>query len=175
MEIHHIPGKKNLVPDALSRLPAEGNEEIPNAIDPEANDNELNDIWSSEVYYTTTKLHMDQALKEKFIPGYNKDKHFHKVITILSQNEEREALQSSKRNKLIRLKRGAEQQGSGRAYALSFKLVDPVTRPAWDRVVPAMDRARTMTAPEYSSCQAYSWQSNLRMTTLYIMIVEILY
>lgn len=69
MEIHHIPGKKNLVPDALSKLPAEGNEEIPNAIDPEANDNELNDIWSSEVYYTTTKLHMDQALKEKFIRG----------------------------------------------------------------------------------------------------------
>lgn len=41
-------------------------------------------------------------MREKFIQGYDEDKHFDKVRTMLSQNEEREALQSSKKNRLIR-------------------------------------------------------------------------
>ncbi|KAL7917960.1 hypothetical protein ACQKWADRAFT_265557 [Trichoderma austrokoningii] len=91
LDVHHIPGKKNLVPDALSRLPVydeEGMKEEQKKENQNENENELDDIWSSDVCYTVTKVHIEDSLRQKFIQGYQSDGHYRKVLELLKKEAE---------------------------------------------------------------------------------------
>ncbi|KAH6603966.1 hypothetical protein Trco_007412 [Trichoderma cornu-damae] len=81
LDVHYIPGKTNLVPDALSRLPAE-----PLATAQSPDKSELDDIWTDDVYFTTTVLSVDDSLRQKIQDGYKEDHHFNTIIDVLDKN-----------------------------------------------------------------------------------------
>lgn len=97
LEIHHIPGKTNFVPDALSRLPTteekQHNAEQAKTSFKEAH-NELDDILIDS-YYTTHALKIDEQLKRQILEGYEQDGKYRKIIAQLKD--------ATKRNKGIRL------------------------------------------------------------------------
>lgn len=64
LDVRHIPGKLNLVPDALSRLPNTDDDEperMPDA-------NELHDIWM-ESYFAVTYVELDPDFRQRSRSG----------------------------------------------------------------------------------------------------------
>ena len=82
--VRHIPGRDNLVPDALSRLPAIDTEDTPEHPD----QGELEDIDIEQTsFWTTTTVDMAEDLKANMTEGYNKDKRLRKILDYIKRHE----------------------------------------------------------------------------------------
>lgn len=96
LQIFHIPGPLNVVPDALSRLPTSIELEKAAFTD---SANELDDIWEdSNVWYYVTDEEPDKAtatavigdeFRAKIIKGYAEDHKYGTVYKILKKQEDR--------------------------------------------------------------------------------------
>jgi hypothetical protein len=70
LDIHHIPGKTNIVPDALSRLSAFEPKDV-------SQDNTLDDI------YVMSEACITEEFKGRLTSGYAKDPHFQRILRLL--------------------------------------------------------------------------------------------
>ena len=78
LNIRHKPGRLNIVPDALSRLPS--NNTIAEEINPEYN--ELDALYA----YNTTLVEIDKAFAAKICKGYKDDPAWNKTKGVLESN-----------------------------------------------------------------------------------------
>jgi hypothetical protein len=67
LEVHHIPSRTNIVPDALSRLEAVEHKDV-------SQDNTLDDI------YLMSEACMTEEFRERLTGGYLKDRHFRRTL-----------------------------------------------------------------------------------------------
>jgi hypothetical protein len=70
LDVHHIPGKLNIVPDALSRLTAVETKDI-------ADDNTLDNIWMA------SEAILSEEYRVKFTTGYSQDPHWRRILRLL--------------------------------------------------------------------------------------------
>jgi hypothetical protein len=70
LKTYHVPGRPNLVPDALSRLRAK--QDKPNRPDEIAI---LDDVW-----FAYAEAQMEENLKDRFITGYLEDKKYERIM-----------------------------------------------------------------------------------------------
>lgn len=70
LEIHHIPGRLNIVPDALSRLPAREESDV-------SMDNELDNVFAS------SEAFLDEGYKDKITQGLWADRNFARALRLL--------------------------------------------------------------------------------------------
>ena len=82
LDVRHKPGKSNVIPDALSRLPSTNQQAT--AMPPEHA--ELDALYS----YTTTLVEMSDDFKARVVKGYQKDPAWTKVLAILYSEDKRE-------------------------------------------------------------------------------------
>ncbi|KAK4158831.1 hypothetical protein QBC43DRAFT_223424, partial [Cladorrhinum sp. PSN259] len=73
LKVYHIPGKKNYVPDALSRLRA-----LKDGPNKQSGERVLDDIWLAYA-----EAQMDPELKEAFVEGYTTDNKYSVIINNL--------------------------------------------------------------------------------------------
>ena len=84
LEFRHKPGKRHVVPDALSRLPSSDS----SASEKSASDaGELDALYAC-AYTSTTLVELSPELKQQMIDGYQKDSAWKKVLQTLKSNEE---------------------------------------------------------------------------------------
>jgi hypothetical protein len=79
LEVHHLAGRLNLVPDALSRLPGKGDDEARKKEDIPTLDN----LWDDDLVLYAAEARMSDEMRAKFIAGYKEDTVFGKIITDL--------------------------------------------------------------------------------------------
>ncbi|CAI6082148.1 unnamed protein product [Clonostachys chloroleuca] len=84
IDVYHIPGKLNVVPDALSRLPRTDDEEQMRLVE---NDNTLEDISAThgEVALVISEVLAEPSMLQQFIDGYKTDTKYQKIISQLQQ------------------------------------------------------------------------------------------
>jgi Integrase zinc binding domain len=82
LKIYHLAGKKNLVPDALSRLAAVGDpEERPEGIVI------LDQVWDTDTaYLTMAEAEMEPSLKDRYMQGYETDRKYAPIIEDLRKS-----------------------------------------------------------------------------------------
>ena len=86
LEVHHLPGAENFVPDALSRLAA-----IQDAAGRPPGPPILDEIFLAEretlanVFFTSAEAKMDDSLKAEYIQGYAKDSRWRNTIEQLKE------------------------------------------------------------------------------------------
>ena len=89
LEVFHIPGRLNAVPDALSRLPGHISKEEEEFLKQHSNDVDLDDIWEpSEAFavnamWASSEALMDPELRRRFREGYRKDISYEKTLQAL--------------------------------------------------------------------------------------------
>lgn len=74
--IKHKPGKQHIIPDALSRLEAEGNGQLENQGE-----------GKLDVLFTTTLIEMNKEFREKLIQGYKDDRFWSKITNLLHKEK----------------------------------------------------------------------------------------
>lgn len=86
MEVYHLPGKKNFIPDALSRLAAP--ETDPSIERLQDHYTALDDVFLAviqpfESALLTTEAVMADTTKDRFIKGYDGDTHFKNIMDLI--------------------------------------------------------------------------------------------
>ena len=79
LDVRHKPGKKNVVPDALSRLASTNQYAMP------PGHAELDALYA----YTTTLVEMDSTFKARIVKGYQEDPAWTKVLATLYKENDR--------------------------------------------------------------------------------------
>ena len=88
LEFRHKPGKKHIVPDALSRLPnSAATAEAVSCQHP--TDGEL-DVLYGHAYTAASLVELSSKLRQQLIDGYQKDSAWSKVLATLEANEKAE-------------------------------------------------------------------------------------
>ena len=83
LEVRHKPGKRNVIPDALSRL-ASTNVSLSQRKDHA----ELDALHVTNAYaYTTTLVEMSNDFKARIVKGYQEDPSWNKILAILKREE----------------------------------------------------------------------------------------
>jgi hypothetical protein len=72
LECYHIPGRSNVIADALSRLKTDEK--------PIEDAGELDKIWDDQAVYHTSELRIDPDTKKQITDGYNTDKKWKDIL-----------------------------------------------------------------------------------------------
>jgi hypothetical protein len=80
LDVHHLAGRLNVVPDALSRLPGKGDAETRKKVETPA----LDDLWEdAELALYISEARMTDGMRDRFIEGYKADSVYGKIIADL--------------------------------------------------------------------------------------------
>jgi len=80
LEVYHVPGKKNFVPNALSRLKAPES-------DPSIQRRHPQYVALEDVCVATEAVMSDETVSQ-FLEGYAKDRHWSKIIAMIKDSED---------------------------------------------------------------------------------------
>ncbi|CAG9943363.1 unnamed protein product [Clonostachys rosea f. rosea IK726] len=83
LDVRHVPGKMNVLSDALSRLPTREEDETNEDV------SELDEVRSN-CWFASHIMGISEETKAKFAQGYKSDKRIKRVIATLEEREDGE-------------------------------------------------------------------------------------
>ena len=133
LKIYHIPGKLNVVPDALSRIPTFEDDDP--AIQ-ESERGELEDIgtylaeeledFGTFFSHTATITKLSDTFRAKIIRGYRKDRKYRKILELFARQEKRISQQDKAgkkrdKDKPVNILNGAFEKIDGLLYHINIR------------------------------------------------------